>query len=183
MLALLMVFILSKKIRFSFVLLATILIGINYKLLLKFIGISGLSRSNVINKLQEYNNYSKVSGNSHVDLFETTYFERIFTLLFRPLFYDAQGAFQLYISVENSLFLLLFLIALINFRKLISVFSSTLEGKFAIISSVFIILLISIYIYNLGLASRMRVMIIPYLLYVFSLCFEKKSTTINNFLK
>ena len=40
-----------------------------------------------------------------------------------------------------------------------------LEVKFAFLTALGITLLISIYIYNLGLASRMRLMIVPYVIY------------------
>lgn len=114
--------------------------------------------------------YTKNIGNTSISLSETTIFSRIGYLLFMPLpfLYTIQNELQLIASIENVIYLFMFIVVVINFTKKrfkYNYFNST--QKFALISSILLILLFSFYLYNLGLGNRMRVMFLPYLFYLF----------------
>ena len=126
------------------------------------------------------NNYARVAvyaannGSSSINLLESNYFERLFLTLFRPFFYDVISVFHFFASIENLMFLV-FLIFLIVKIKNIGLFSQSLDVKFAFFTALLLILFYSIYMYNLGLANRMKVMFLPYLGYVyFSLTKKRK---------
>ena len=107
--------------------------------------------------------YSQNFGGSSIDLKNSTYLERLFLVFFRPLFYDAKTLFQYFISFENLIAFFL----LINFLKDIFIRKVKLNAMknelFLLVTVILLILFYGIYMYNLGLASRMRVMFIPYM--------------------
>jgi len=162
-LSFIIVLLLEKKIKP--VILAVALLAASYPLVVKFIKIPSYSIDGVLSKLKQFNEYGLARGDSHIDLFDTSYLERIWALLFRPFFIDANTVAQWAVSIENLFFLVFILLILHRGNKLIKIFNLTIDVKFALFSSFLIIMLIGVYIYNLGLASRMRVMIIPYILY------------------
>ena len=164
LLAFVLILFFEKKIDKKYIIIGILGLIIGSFFMLKFIKLSAFSVDAIYQKLTEYNNYGLKYGNSHIDLLTTNYFERVFALLFRPLFIDAQTMFQYIVSIENIIVLVAIAIAIWKIRlKTLS-----LEAKYAMIVSVLLLLLISTYIYNLGLASRMRLMFLPYLFY--SLC-------------
>lgn len=128
--------------------------------LLSFIKLPGYSLEAIYLKLEQYNKYG-LKHNSHIDIFKTSYLERIFALLFRPMFLGAKRVFQYLVSIENIVVLLTlgYILFKAKFKKI------SLEVKYTLFTSLFLSLLIGVYIYNLGLASRMRLMIYPYLIY------------------
>lgn len=121
--------------------------------------------------------YSAEKGLSSIDLKNSNYFERVFLVLFRPFFYDATSFFQYLISLENLLFLTLIIKFGYDCLKRKVKFLST-ETLFVFSTSVILILFYGIYMYNLGLASRMRCMFMPYL-YMFIFLSYYRSIIIN----
>jgi hypothetical protein len=118
--------------------------------------------------------YSTNSGFSSIDFKNSNYLERVFLILFRPLFYDAKTFFQYLISLENLLFLMLVIKFVYDFLK--SNLRLILRKELFVFStSIILILFYSIYMYNLGLASRMRCMFMPYL-YIFIILSYYRST-------
>jgi len=162
-LSFIIVLLLEKKIKP--VILAVVLLATSYPLVVKFIKIPSYSVNGILSKLKQFNDYGLARGDSHIDLFNTSYLERIWALLFRPFFIDANTIAQWAVSIENLFFLGFIFLILYKGSKLKKIFNLTIDVKFALLSSFLIIMLIGTYIYNLGLASRMRVMIIPYILY------------------
>lgn len=172
--AFVLILLLEKKVDKKYLFLAVLGFIIGGYVMFKFIKFSSFSLEAINQKLEQFNNYSLKSGKSHIDLFKTSYVERIFALLFRPLFTEAVTVFQFLASIENIIMLLtlvyLFVKNKLRFRSI------SIEVKYALIVSVLLILLISTYIYNLGLASRMRLMIYPYLIYGLCLTMKEKNT-------
>ena len=122
-----------------------------------------MSIFNIRSKLLEINETSKSLGYSSIDLNTTNYFQRLIYMLFRPLFFDSNNRFQFFASFENLLlvgWLLIFLYQIVKKKVKINY----LLQNIYIVSSVFIWLFIGVYIYNYGLASRMKVMIVPFFL-------------------
>lgn len=107
--------------------------------------------------------YSQNNGDSSIDLENSTYLGRLFLVLFRPLFYDAKNVFQYLISFENLINILVlsgFTVFICIKKQYKSIFKKHIFLSLTVMS---LILFFSIYLYNLGLASRMRVMFLPYL--------------------
>ena len=142
----------------SFLLLSLITVTV-----VKFLNILNLSSFKT--NFERIINYSSNNGNSSIDLLNSNYFERLFLVIFRPLFYDSKTFFQFFVSIENFLFLIIlifFAYKLYNQKPNFRLIDKHI--RFAVLFSVTCILFYSIYMYNLGLASRMRVMFIPFLL-------------------
>ncbi|MBV8328648.1 hypothetical protein [Chryseobacterium sp.] len=117
---------------------------------------------NMETQFEELYKYSQ-TGVAIIDIKETTYWERLIYMMFRPLFFDADTSMKFIYSFENAIFLGWFSLFLYKIvRKKIN--RSFLFKNIYFTSSLFIWLFIGIYIYNYGLASRMKVMIVPFLL-------------------
>jgi hypothetical protein len=87
---------------------------------------------------------------------------RVLSLLFRPFFFDAGGALGLIVSFENLLFLFM-ICALIYHHRLVTTLAKTVPYiRFALLSSVGVLLMLSIGYYNVGLGIRQKAtMILP----------------------
>jgi hypothetical protein len=155
---------LSKTNKIKLLLLAAIVVGVSIPIVFRFINIESFTYKTISEKWNEINSYALHSG-SGVNLMESNYLERIWLLLFRPFYYDASTIYQYIISIENSIVLLFFIwgaIYLYTKRKVIVI---TGDVKLALLIGFSIVLMIACYIYNLGLASRMRLMFFPMFFY------------------
>ena len=92
---------------------------------------------------------------------------RFFSLLFRPLFFDAGGAAGLISSLENVGSILLFVYLARNWRSIRALARQVFFLQFCIAFSAILIVLLSFVYYNVGLGLRERVMVFPPLLCVF----------------
>jgi len=145
------------------ILFSTILIGfLTLPILIKFLKITSIN--SFIDNYGGVAKYASENGASSINLLESNYFERIFLVLFRPAFYEVKNIYQGVISLENIFVFIIIIIICFSFKK-VKIKEIYLDVKFVLLSAVFVILFLSIYMYNFGLASRMRVMFIPYLIY------------------
>lgn len=150
------------KIKLS--ILTVMVVGLSVPIMMHFVKMKELTYSGIVEKIHEINNYAIQSG-SGINLMETSYLGRIWLLLFRPLFYDATTFYQYIVSVENGFVLFFFIrgsIYLYSRRKGIVV---NQDVTLALLIGISIFLMIATYIYNLGLASRMRLMFLPLFFY------------------
>lgn len=150
------------KIKLS--ILTVMVVGLSVPIIMYFVQIKHLTYSSIVEKIHELNSYAIQSG-SGINLMETSYLEQIWLLLFRPLFYDATTFYQYIVSVENGFVLVFFIwgsIYLYSRRKRIVV---NQDVTLALLIGLSIFLMIATYIYNLGLASRMRLMFLPLFFY------------------
>jgi len=111
---------------------------------------------------------SKAGGSTPISIHETTIFSRIGYLLLMPLpfIYELNSKVQYLAAFENIYYLTVFICVGINFIKhRFSYNNLSNDLKFALISSLLMILLFASYLYNLGLGNRMRIMFLPYLFY------------------
>lgn len=146
------------KIKLS--ILTAVVVGLSVPITMYFVQIKHLTYSSIVEKINEINSYA-IQSDSGINLMETSYLEQIWLLLFRPLFYDATTIYQYIVSVENSFVLVFFIwgsIYLYSKRKKIVVKQDVI---LALLIGLSIFLMIATYIYNLGLASRMRLMFLP----------------------
>ena len=86
---------------------------------------------------------------------------RLFSLLFRPLFFDAEGAFGLIASLENLFYIFVIGTICIRMRETIRLVRRVFFLRFAIIFAVAVLLLLSLVYYNVGLGLRQKMMIVP----------------------
>lgn len=86
---------------------------------------------------------------------------RLFSLLFRPLFLDANGIFAIIASVENLFTLVLFGFMLWNWKELWWLARRVFFLRFSLLFAVTIILLLTLVAFNVGIGSRQKSMAYP----------------------
>lgn len=145
------------KISFSFLIIGLFLFF--KESLLLYFNIEDFSQKSMDSTINFYSEYSQDRSGSFIDPASTNFFMLVFSYLYRPFFYDAKGALQLFSSIENLLLLVIFIKFLsLNFIKYIFKDSILLF----LMTYFFINLIIkSLTLYNLGLASRQKYIIIP----------------------
>lgn len=167
----------SKKTKRYLILIPSIIIIALTPIFLKyFLKIDTIDIAGIKEYLSSFLNYTQTNtGNSPISLIDTNLFSRILILLFMPLpyIYAIKNSFQWGIALENVYFLLIFVYSIYCLAvNRIKMNITRMDIKFALITSVLLVVLFGSYIYNLGLASRMRVMFLPYLLYVLIIAFN-----------
>lgn len=173
----------DTQMKFKLFISASVFVCFFLPIIMRFLGMDGLSLELLIELWQKLNLYS-TSVNNGIDLNQTNIFKRIGLLLFRPMFYDASTFYQYMISIENSLVLLLLLFSVYYLFIKRTKKNITEDVKLATLIGLFIMIMIATYIYNLGLASRMRLMFLPFILYAVHqtlfYSFSKNKFFINN---
>lgn len=145
------------------VLLALLGIVISLPVLKGFLKVDSLNIEGINKSFQHIIEYSQNNGASSINLENSTYFYRMFLVLFKPIFYDARTFFQYIISIENlinAIFFFIFIVKVIKAKAYQLIFKQQI---FLSLTVILLILFFSTYLYNLGLASRMRTMFMPYL--------------------
>ena len=142
--------------------------------LLKFLHLNELGFESIKYNFSLLIDYSKNFGESSIDLKKSSYLERLYLVLFRPFFYDATTINQYLISCENVIVFIFLMKSLIEIFNKKLMLNSIKNELFLFVTVLLTILFYSIYMYNLGLASRMRVMFIPYMFIFLFLAYNKK---------
>jgi len=93
---------------------------------------------------------------------------RVFSLLFRPLFFDAQGALGLIASFENLVLVYLIGLIAVKFRWTKILFQRLFVIRYAAFFALALTLLLSIVYYNVGLGLRQKMMMMPAIIVMFS---------------
>lgn len=141
--------------------------------LLQFLKLTEFSLDRIKLNFASLVDYSKNFGGSSIELENSTYLGRLFLVLFRPLFYDAYNFYQYVISLENLIVFLLILKFLKDVFVNFGILKYVKNQVFLLLLVILSILFYSIYMYNLGLASRMRVMFVPFLFLFLFLTYQK----------
>lgn len=92
---------------------------------------------------------------------------KVFSLLYRPLFVDADGFFGLVASLQNVVMIAITFLLIRNFRLWAELFRNSLAIRFATLHFIAVYLLLALAYYNVGLGLRQREMGTPALLVVF----------------
>ena len=156
----------SKSIKIKVLILSLAITGALVPILMLFVNVDTLAYDSISAKFIELNLYAASKGGSGISLVEVSYPERIWLLLFRPLFYDVKTSYQYIISVENSIVLIIITLSFLYLLYKKKSFVIAKEVKFALLTASCILFMIAMYIYNFGLASRMRLMFLPLFFYV-----------------
>ncbi len=142
-----------------------------------FLEIKYFSIESILEKYSHLNNYSYSNSTkeSIINLMHTTVFSRFFYVMFRPLFFDATTFYKYIISIENFVLIVIFLMLsykLVRYKTVILKYENSFYyalGVYAFSTWLFY----SLYVYNYGLASRMKANYIVFLLYFFFVSFSK----------
>jgi hypothetical protein len=86
---------------------------------------------------------------------------RLISLLFRPMFIDANGLFALIASLENLFTVFLVGFMLFNWKESFWLMRRVFFLRFTLLFAVSMILLLTLVYYNVGLGSRQKVMMYP----------------------
>lgn len=164
----------SKKKKYFIVLVVFVLLCI--PILKTFLRIDNVSIETIKESYQKIVVYSQNNGDSSIDLQNSNYLERFFLVLFRPFFYDSKVLLHFLVSIEN------FIVWSVVFKILFKIRNTSLTTLkkviFPIVVSISLVVFYSIYMYNLGLASRMRVMFMPYMIFLLFWIIEENKKTI-----
>ena len=117
------------------------------------------SVSSITTFLDEKNTiYSTVAGGTSV---HGSFAFSLFSLLFRPFFFDASGTLGLMASVENLGVVCSFIYFVSRWRDVIYLCRRIFFLRFALIYAVILLVALSFVYYNVGLGLRQRVMAYP----------------------
>lgn len=108
----------------------------------------------------------KVAGTTTV--YYESYLVRVFSLLFRPLFFDAGGPLGLIASFENLFLLYLVYRIVSHFRWVTALYKGLFVIRFSILFALALTLLLSLMYYNVGLGLRQKLMMMPAYFAVFA---------------
>jgi hypothetical protein len=145
-----------------------------------FLRIDILNFESLENYIFEFLDFTETNGGSSISLIDTNVISRILYLVFMPLpfLYDFKNKLQIIVSIENVFFLLGFLYTLFYFIKNgLKWQNLKYDLRFALMASLFLIILFGSYLYNLGLGNRMRIMFLPYIFYFFIGVLAAKTTS------
>lgn len=116
-----------------------------------------------VDRFETYNQ----DGGSSVDMSNSSLPVKMFSYLFRPLFFDAHSALQLIASFENIVWLFLVFPIVFKIRYLWKQKSIWGVSSMLLLSALVMLIGLSMVLSNLGLAMRQRTMLFPmvFLLY------------------
>jgi hypothetical protein len=151
-------------------LLAVVLAGIGSVAGLVESTVSGLNLSSTDSLGEVLESRSQVSEESGADVSITgaSFPVKLLSLLFRPFFFDANGAFGYVASLENLVLLGVFFTLVRRFGTGLAVARATVFARFAFFFFVLITLLLALFNYNVGLGLRQKMMMMPTLLVFFA---------------
>ncbi|MDP3674461.1 MAG: hypothetical protein Q8R44_05130 [Novosphingobium sp.] len=92
---------------------------------------------------------------------------KLFSLLYRPFFFDAGGIFGLVASVQNIFMVYATFLLIREFRVWRAMFRESLPIRFATLFLAGMVLMLSVMYYNVGLGLRQREMFTPALYLIF----------------
>lgn len=104
-------------------------------------------------------------------LANSSYPVKLVSLLYRPFFFDAGGAFGIVASFQNVIMLVITFLLFRNFRLWAELFRGSFAVRFATIHFVTMYLMLAFMYYNVGLGLRQREMATPALFVVFATIF------------
>ncbi|HEX9931934.1 MAG TPA: hypothetical protein VGB08_03755 [Allosphingosinicella sp.] len=122
------------------------------------------SVSNFLAAHEEVTQDADVAGNSAV---YGSYPFKLMSLLFRPMFIDAEDIMGLAASAENFILLLLFGGIFVHFRTLVLLTRRLRFVRFAALFGATCALLLALVYYNIGLGLRQKTMFVPAVIILF----------------
>lgn len=138
-----------------------------------FFSVVGIKETDKLSERREVILQANMEGGSGIDLSNSNLAVRFFSYLFRPFVFEAHSFTSLMAAIENILWLILFFIVIRNFRKIMKN-QDTLF--WFCISAFFTVLLPAAYLLsNLGIAARQKIMVVPFLFYIFFMVLRRRN--------
>ena len=103
----------------------------------------------------------------NTEVLQASFPVKLFSLLFRPFFFDAAQLTGYVASVENAIFMIIFVMMTFRFGSLFALIRSISFVRYSALFAVMVALLLSIMYFNVGLGLRQRTMFIPAVLVMF----------------
>lgn len=161
-------FILKSKVHilFKITTLPIILAGIIFSsgFVQQYVGLEEASIDSVSSYVDQRQGYNQ-GGGSSIDLQSMSYPVQIFTYIFRPLPFDANSALALFTSIENTIFLILFIYILFKTKFSIRYFVEE-KNTWLLLYAFLACSMLAITTANLGIATRQKWMFMPIFLYL-----------------
>ena len=104
------------------------------------------------------------SGNTGVN---ASFAFRFMSLLFRPMFIDAQGAFGYIASAENLVLLVIIATIILRWRDALALAKAVTFIRFAFALAIAVAFVLTLAYYNVGLGLRQKTMFTPALIVIF----------------
>ena len=139
-----------------------------------FFKVVGIAPGEDINKRKELITTSNMEGGSGIDLTDSSFFYKVFSYLFRPYFFEATSITTLMAAIENIIWMILFFLIISNLKKIIK--GQDTLFWFCIVAFFCIVLPGAFLLSNLGIASRVKIQIIPFLFYVFFMMIRRQKS-------
>lgn len=178
------VIIFSEKIKnYKKLFISILLIGVIILLLpkvLEYINLESISIDNILKRSNTQ--VTNLSGNdigSSIDISSYPFPLKVFTFLYRPLFFDFNGLFSLFNSFENLLLLYL-TIKIMKNNFIASLKASPLALKMLVLFLLLGTLMFSYTLSNLGIILRMKNMFVPGFLIFVLWCLSYKTKVKKN---
>lgn len=151
---------------FALIAISLIILIISFPFLKTFLNIDQMEFNEINDRFTNFTEYgaNQVNElNSYVDVSSYSLPLKMFSYFFRPLFFDAHSILQLLASIENFILLLITLkwLRIINFNIIKWYRRINKHDKTKFIFVVIGWVLLSMGMYNLGLASRQKYMLLP----------------------
>lgn len=144
-----------------------VMVALLMPFVIQLIGLEAQGLSQIGSFVETRQGYNQ-SGGSSIDLGAQAPPVRVFTFLFRPLFFDTSGALGLLVSVEN-----LFLLGIVGFLiwhlgRVMALMRLSEVLRFHAFFALIMTVVLSQILGNLGLAVRQKMMVIPAIFLIFT---------------
>ena len=131
---------------------------------LDYVGLAEVSLESAENYVEKRQSYNQEGGGA-IDISSHGPVYAIFSYMFRPLFYDASSFLSIIASIENLIYLFVFIAGFFMLKGRIS--KLTVEIWFCVLFIAVFWLVLGVTTSNLGIALRQKMMIFPFYVYVF----------------
>jgi len=132
-----------------------------------FYGLSLSSSDSVSEYLETRSQVSESSG-ADLSIVGAAFPIKLFSLLFRPFFIDANGVFGYVASLENAVLLAIILTMIRRSGTVLAVTRAAMFARFAFLFFLMLTILLAMVNYNVGLGLRQKMMMMPALLAFFA---------------
>jgi hypothetical protein len=166
---------LNKRIKVVHKVLIFLLLGFTFYALFPFLmqRVGFVDTESIISQIEDLET-RKSQGETTIDMSGENLLVKWVSYLFRPFFYDAKNFLSIVSSLENVVWVLIFIKIFKNFRR--SIINSYRNIYWFSLFSIFTITVPGAYLlYNLGIAVRQKTMVVPFLFVVFFLTLYKSS--------
>ena len=146
--------------------------------LVYFLKIDALSLDAIKMYANDFLQFTEQPANASISIRETLFIQRVSYLLVMPLPFlnELNSKTQWIAAIENVYFVgVLCFSGALYLKQGFKFKIKTAELRFSIIAALLLIILFASYLYNFGLANRMRVMFLPYLFYFLIMTLTKDS--------